>query len=152
MAQTTRSGIQTRNFLLTQALHLEGKLDWTLPAKSSFFGTPTVAAVLATPPGTYLKLIEAQIDPAKSAELEKTIQITFTDGKDSWALHVRYGVVELTESVPDKVDATLEIPRSVWAQMVLGETTLEQAIADKKAKVTGSEEDLIAVFASFDQG
>jgi alkyl sulfatase BDS1-like metallo-beta-lactamase superfamily hydrolase len=151
MAQTTRSGIQTRNFLLTHALHLEGKLDWTQPAKFSFFPTPTVAAVLATPPGTYLKLIEAQIDPAKSAELEKTIKITFTDGKDSWALHVRYGVAELTNGVPEKVDATHELPRLVWAQMVLGETTQAQAIASKKATVTGSQKDLTAVFASFGQ-
>ncbi|MBW2624267.1 MAG: MBL fold metallo-hydrolase, partial [Deltaproteobacteria bacterium] len=38
MAQTTRSGIQTRNFLLTHALHLEEKLDWTKPPKINFLG------------------------------------------------------------------------------------------------------------------
>ncbi|MHC4404016.1 MAG: alkyl sulfatase dimerization domain-containing protein [Planctomycetota bacterium] len=59
MAQTTRAGIQTRNFMLTHALHLEGKLDWTKPPKVSFFAAPTAENILATPPGTFLKLLEA---------------------------------------------------------------------------------------------
>ena len=71
MAQTTRSGIQTRNFLLAHTLHLEGKLDWTKPPEVSFFGPPTVEAVLATPPGTYLKLLEAQVDPAIGVPVSK---------------------------------------------------------------------------------
>ena len=39
----------------------------------------------------------------------------------------------------------------VRTQMVLGETTLAQAITSKKATVTGSQKDLTAVFASFGQ-
>jgi alkyl sulfatase BDS1-like metallo-beta-lactamase superfamily hydrolase len=89
MAQTTRSGIQTRNFMLTQALHLEGALDWTKPPAVSFFGTPSVKAVLATPPGTFVKLLETQVDPEKSAEVMKSIKITFSDLNQSW--HGRAG-------------------------------------------------------------
>jgi alkyl sulfatase BDS1-like metallo-beta-lactamase superfamily hydrolase len=149
MAQTTRSGIQTRNFLLTHALHLEGKLDWTKPPQFSFFGLPTVAAVLATPPGTFLKLLETQINPEKSAKIEKIVRVTFTDVRKSWGLHVRRGVAEVTEIAPKKVDATLELPRSVWAEIALGETTVEEAIASGKATVKGSKKALIAVFNSF---
>jgi alkyl sulfatase BDS1-like metallo-beta-lactamase superfamily hydrolase len=150
MAQTTRSGIQTRNFLLTHALHLEGKLDWTKPPQVSLFGTPTVNSVLATPPGTYLKLLEAQIDPAKSADLEKMVKVTFTDIDQSWSLQVRRGVVEVTENLPNEVDVTLELPRAVWAQIALRDITLEEAISSGEASVKGSEEALTAVFGSFD--
>jgi alkyl sulfatase BDS1-like metallo-beta-lactamase superfamily hydrolase len=149
MAQTTRSGIQTRNFLLTHALHLEGKLDWTKPPEVSFFGLPTVDAVLATPPGTYLKLLEVQIDPEKSAGLEKVVKVTFTDLNRSWGLQVRHGVAEVTENVPQKVDVTLKLPRDVWAQIALGEITIEEAITSGKASVKGSQKALTAVFASF---
>jgi alkyl sulfatase BDS1-like metallo-beta-lactamase superfamily hydrolase len=150
MAQTTRSGIQTRNFLLTHALHLEGKLDWTKPPQVSLFGTLTVNSVLATPPCTYLKLLEAQIDPAKSADLEKMVKVTFTDIDQSWSLQVRRGVVEVTENLPHEVDVTLELPRTVWAQIALRDITLEEAISSGEASVKGSEEALTAVFGSFD--
>lgn len=150
MAQTTRSGIQTRNFLLTHALHLEGKLDWTKPPAISFLPDPSIASVLATPPGTYLKFLEAQIDPEKSKGLESIVQINFADLNKSWALHVRHGVAEVTEYVPENVDVTLSLPRLVWAQMVLKETTLQEAISSGKATHEGSEETLLAVFNSFD--
>lgn len=149
MAQTTRSGIQTRNFLMTHALHLEGKLDWTKPPAASFLPDPTTASVLSTPPGTYLKFLEAQIDPEASKDLESIVQVTFVDLDKSWALHVRRGVAEVTEIVPDTVDVTLSLPRLVWAQMVLKETTLEKAIASGEATVEGSVEALSAVFNSF---
>lgn len=149
MAQTTRSGIQTRNFLLTHALHLEGKLDWTRPLEVHFFGSPTVEAVLATPPGTYLKLLETKIDPAKAARVEKVAKVTFTDLGLSWALHVRRGVAEVTESVPEEVDVTLELPRPVWARIALRETTLEDAIASKEASFEGDQKALSLVFGSF---
>ena len=149
MAQTTRAGTQTRNFLMTHALHLEGKLDWTKPPAISFMPDPTTASVLATPPGTYLKFLEAQIDPEKSRDLESIVQITFADLDKSWALHVRRGVAEVTEVVPDQVDATLSLPRLVWAQIVLNETTFEKAIASGEATVAGDAETLSAVFNSF---
>ena len=150
MGQTTRSGIQTRNFLLTHALHLEGKLDWKKPPAISFLPDPSTASILATPPGTYLKFLEAQIDPQASKDLESIVQITFADSNKSWALHVRRGVAEVTEFVPDNIDATLTLPRLVWAQIVLNETTLAEALSSGKAVLEGSEETLLAVFNSFD--
>jgi len=150
MAQTTRSGIQTRNFLLTHALHLEGKLDWTKPPKTSFFAPPDVGSLLATPPGTHLKLMEGQIDPKKSASLEKTVKVTFTDLKKSWAIHVRRGVAEVTQAVPKKVDATLSLKREIWAEIVLKKLSMDKAISSGKAKVSGSKKDFAAVFGAFE--
>jgi len=72
--------------------------------------------VLSTPPGTYLKFLEVQIDPEKSEDLQSIVQITFANLDKSWALHVRRGVAEVTEVVPDQVDATLSLPRLVWAR------------------------------------
>ncbi len=149
MAQTTRSGIQTRNFLLTHALHLEGKLDWTKPPKISIVGAPTVENVLKTPPGTYLKLLETQIDPSKSKTLESVIKISFTDSKKSWALHVRKGVAEVTDVLPEKVDATLQMQRKVWAEISIGNNTVAKAIDDGDINVKGSKKIVKSVFEVF---
>ena len=97
-----------------------------------------------------MKLLEAQIDPAKSADLEKVVKVTFTDIDRSWSLQVRRGVVEVTENLPNEVDVTLELPRVVWAQIALRDITLEEAISSGEASVKGSEEALTAVFGSFD--
>jgi alkyl sulfatase BDS1-like metallo-beta-lactamase superfamily hydrolase len=77
------------------------------------------------------------------------VQITFSDLGQSWALHVRRGVAEVTEIVPDAVDVTLSLPRLVWAQIVLNETSLEEVITSGEATVQGSAETLSAVFNSF---
>ena len=150
MAQTTRSGIQTRNFMLTEALHLEGKIDRFGPPAFNFFGDSTAENILGTPPGTYLKLLESSIDPEKSASLEKTVKVTFTDLKKSWAIHVRHGVAEVTEVMPGKVDATLSLKRETWAQIVLKNLSMEQAISSGSAKLGGSREDFAAVFGAFE--
>ena len=128
MAQTTRSGIQTRNFLLTHALHLEGKLDWTKPPEVSFLGAPTPANILITPPGTYLKLLETYIDPEKSKDVDHVVKVTFSDIQKSWALHVRRGVAEVSDVIPEKVDASISLPRLTWANIVLRQTTLNEAV------------------------
>ncbi len=52
MAYTTKSGIQVRNFMLTEALHLEGELDWNKPPAMLFFGEATVDGILAADPIT----------------------------------------------------------------------------------------------------
>jgi alkyl sulfatase BDS1-like metallo-beta-lactamase superfamily hydrolase len=150
MAQSTHAGIQARGFLLSQALHLEGKIDWTAPPSFAMFGLITKESILATPAGTYLKLLETKIDPEKSANLDNVVKVTFTDLQQSWGLYVRHGVAEVTENAPEQSDVTLELPRSVWAQIFLGETTPEGAIASGEASFKGSEEVLTAVFSSFD--
>jgi len=85
----------------------------------------------------------------KSADLEKVVKVTFTDLDRSWSLHIRRGVAEVSEDVPNKVDVTLELPRAVWSQIALNEITLEEAISSGKASVKGDKKALTAVFGSF---
>jgi len=87
-----------------------------------------VENILATPPGTYLKLLEVQIDPAKSAHLNKILAITFSDIDRSWGLHVRNGVAEISEGKPANADATLSMTRENWAKMVAGQSTIEKSL------------------------
>jgi alkyl sulfatase BDS1-like metallo-beta-lactamase superfamily hydrolase len=151
MAQATRAGIQTRNFLLTHALHLEGKLDWTQPPEIGFFAPPGVDTVLATPPGTYLQLLEFFVDPVASAQVNAVARVTFSDLQRSWAVHVRRGVAEVTDAVPEKTDVAIELPRKTWARIALRELTLADAVAAGEAKVTGEEATMETIVNSFDR-
>lgn len=151
MAYTTQTGIQTRGFLLTHALHLEGKLDWKQPPRMLFFGEPTVNSILASAPGSILKLLEINIDPEKSANIDRVITVTFTELEQSWALHVRRGVAEVNENVPDKVDAAIELPRKSFARIMTGGTTLIKEIEAGIATIQGNREAITEVINSFDK-
>lgn len=151
MAQTTRAGIQGRNYLLTHALHLEGKLDWTQPPEVGFIAPPGVDFVLGTPPGTFLEFLVYHVDPVASAEVEAVASVTFTDLDRSWAIHVRRGVAEVTEAVPEEVDAGVALLRETWARIALRELTLEEAIAAGDAAVSGDRAALGAIINSFDR-
>ncbi len=149
MAQTTRSGIQTRNFMLTEALHLEGKIDRFGPSPVSFFGDPSTESILATPPGTFVKLLEISIDPAASANVQRIASVNFSDLDRTWALHVRRGVAEVSENVPENVDVSITLPRLTWAKMVIREITLADAIASGDASVEGEQGALEEILATF---
>ncbi|KJS04074.1 MAG: hypothetical protein VR73_15405 [Gammaproteobacteria bacterium BRH_c0] len=149
MAQGTRS-MQTRNYMLSQALDLEGAINWNQAPSKSVFRLPSVENILATPPGTYLKLLEVQIDPAKSAHLNKILAITFSDIDRSWGLHVRNGVAEISEGKPANADATLSMTRENWAKMVAGQSTIEKSLQSGTVNHTGKKADIIEVFHAFD--
>jgi alkyl sulfatase BDS1-like metallo-beta-lactamase superfamily hydrolase len=151
MAYTTKTGIQTRNFMLTEALHLEGNLDWNKPPAMLFFGEATVDGILAAHPIATLKLLEINIDPIKSAEVNRIIEIKLTDQKKSWALHVRRGVAEVSETVPKKIDATIEMPYLSFAKIMVGDSRLRDEEAAGTAKITGSREAVNEVINSFDK-
>ncbi len=151
MAYTTKSGIQARSFLLTHALHLEGALDWKQPPPLLMFGEPTVDSILAADPIDTLKMLEIYIDPIRSAEIERVVEIKLNDQDRSWALHVRRGVAEITQQVPDNIDATIELPYRTFALIMTGETTLPSEIETGIATVTGNVEALTEVIDSFDK-
>lgn len=151
MAQAARAGIQARSFLLTHALHLEGKIDRTQPPEVGFFTPPALDLVLATPPGTYLKLLEFNVDPVGSADVHAVARMIFTDLDQSWAIHVRRGVVEVTEVVPDTTDVAIELDRSTWGRIALRELTLADAVAAGDAVITGDQSTMAAIINSFDR-
>ena len=149
MAYTTRSGIQTRSYLLTHALHLEGKLDMNKPPKFLFFGTTSVAEIMAGPVGSSIKALEYQLDPQKVSDVEKIVAITFTDLDASWSIHVRKGAIEVTEGIA-KADATLQLKREAWAKLVIGEASLKKLVSSDQTRIEGNKDTAYKVMGAFD--
>jgi len=149
MAYTTRTGIQTRSYLLTHALHLEGKLDMNKPPKFLFFGSTSVAAIMASEAGSSVKNLEIKLDPKKVADVNKVVTVTFTDLDKSWSIHIRKGAIEVTEGVANP-DATLQLKREAWAKLATGEASLKQLVSSGQAKITENEDIAYEVLGAFD--
>jgi alkyl sulfatase BDS1-like metallo-beta-lactamase superfamily hydrolase len=150
MAYATRAGIQTRSYLLTHALHLEGKLDMNKLPEFLFFGSPSVAGIMASPAGTSVKALEIKLDPAKVADVEKNVVVNFSDLDKSWTVHVRRGALEITEGRGSKIAATLEISREQWAKLVMSEQTVKVSVSAGSAQIKGDENTLYKVLGAFD--
>ncbi|MCP4749990.1 MAG: MBL fold metallo-hydrolase, partial [Proteobacteria bacterium] len=144
--------IQSRHFYLSQALHLEKKIDTSQPPLITFLGDFTTEEVMNTPPGTTLKLLESKIDPLKSIDTEKTLSITFTDLDNSYSLAVRKGVVEFRETLAEKSDFVLNLSRHTWLRLLFGEQSLKNAIESGKViAVKGSVQEIEDFLNLFDK-
>ena len=150
MAYTTRAGIQTRAYLLTHALHLEGKLDMNKPPKFLFFGSSSVAEIMASEAGTSVRALAIQLDPNKVSDVEKVVAVNFSDLDKSWSIHIRKGAIEVTEGA-DKADATLQLKRETWAKLLIGdEVSLKKLVSSGQAEIKGDKDTAYKVLGAFD--
>jgi alkyl sulfatase BDS1-like metallo-beta-lactamase superfamily hydrolase len=150
MAYATRAGIQTRSFLLTNALHLEGKLDMNKPPAFLIFGAASTAEIMASPAGSSVKALEAQLDATEVADVEENIVVTFTDLDKSWTIHVRRGIVEVSQGSEPEAIATLELPREEWAKLAIGEETVKKSVSAGTSQIKGDDGMLYKVLGAFD--
>jgi len=149
MAQSTRAGIQTRSFLLTHALSLEGKLDMNEPPNFLFFGSASVAEIIDSQAGSSIKALAFQLDPDKVSDVQKVVVVNFTDLDKSWSIHIRRGAIEVTEGAVT-ADATVHLKRETWAKLTIGEASLKQLVSSDQAKIKGSEYIAQKILGAFD--
>lgn len=141
------TGSIARAFLLTEALALEGKVNYPKLI-------PPSTKVIVFSPTTFVDYYRVRIDPKKSEETDKVIEFEFTDkGNQSVALHIRKGVVEFIPSPANyykKSDFIIKLDALTWADIYLNSTSIEEAIADGKISITGDKNLLVKLFSMFD--
>lgn len=136
MAHATPTGIQTRNFLLHEALLLEGEIS--LPESKVSGMLPLSAEMIATmPPEVFLETLSYSIDGARAVDLVARLRINITDVNSSFTLAIRHGATEFLASAPQRHDLELTLDRQAWAEVFLGHKRLKQLIAEKRATFTG---------------
>lgn len=138
MAQATPTGIQTRNFLLYEALQLEGKIPVDDPEAHGRFPLP-VEAVRALPPASTLETLSYSIDGKRALDLVATVRIDITDTSESFALRIRRGATEFAESTPENHELRLAFDTQAWAEILLGHKSLREMVDDGRAEFTGDE-------------
>lgn len=136
MAQATPTGVQARDFILTQALELEGKTNSRIPTEKSMFSPPTVQTLQAKPAKSLIKLFEMRID-AKAAEALQT-SVTFDiEGQGTSGLELRRGVAEFLDQAPASAAIRLSMNSQTLAKLILRQTSLGEAVSVGAVTVDG---------------
>ena len=139
MAQATPTGMQTRNFLLHEALQLEGKIAATDPTAAGRIPLP-VEVVAALPPVSTLETLSYTIDAKRAVDLVATVRIDVTDTNESFALTIRHGATEFAESAPEDYQLSLALDRRAWAELLLGQKSLQALLDEDRAMFSGDDE------------
>ena len=139
MAQATPTGMQTRNFLLHEALQLEGHIAAADPQAEGRIPL-TVEALTALPRVSMLETLSYTIDGQRAADFVATVRIEVTDTDEIFTLSIRQGATEFVESAPQDYQLSLALDRRAWAELLLGQTSLQRLIDDERAVFSGDNE------------
>ncbi|HMV01563.1 MAG TPA: alkyl sulfatase dimerization domain-containing protein, partial [Rhodocyclaceae bacterium] len=114
MGQVTTAA-NTRSWYLTQARELEGTVNTQkLPIRFV-----TAATVRQMPVATYVNAMRFRVDPALSANAERTLHLSI-DASD-FTLTLRHGVVTVSSGLSAQADASVRLGMDSWAPLVAGD-------------------------------
>ena len=151
MAQATPTGVQSRSYLLTEALHLEGSINRNLPpVTGQAFPPPSIDAMLSLPIGQFVRLLEYRINAEKAQQLNASVALTFADADQTHGLSVRHGAVEYTDHRPPTVDVKITIDRRHWLAIIFRQTTLASALEQGTATVSGDRDALARFLKAYE--
>ena len=126
-----------RNFYLTGAQELRNGVE-ELPAVQT--ASPDI--LLAMDTTMLLDYIAIRINPEKAVGNDMTINLKLTDTSENYVLDLHNAALSNHKGLAENADLTLEIPRTLLNQIFLKQTTLKQAVKDKKATVKGDQQKL----------
>ena len=142
------TGSISRAFLLSEALTLEGKTS--IPKL-----VPPSPEVIASSPETFVDYYRVRIDPKKSENTDKVIEFVFTDkGNKAVGLHIRGGIAEYIPVPSDyykESDYTIKMDSETWPELYLNAVTLKDVVDSGKVKITGNQNEVMALFELFDK-
>ena len=142
VAQRTTSA-NIRNWCTTKALELDGLLNLDRFRQHRF----GYSEVLAGEPTAFVKVLRVLLDPTKARGLNTDICWLFEDGSRA-GLRLRDQVAIPTDG--SDADMTVELSHEVWARMLSGKVSPEQAAIAGEIAVQGSIEELLRVLGAFD--
>ena len=134
-----------RNYYLTQALELEGKVQIDSdPSREN-----ALSFVRTIPIGKFVSAMPANLDYDKSADTEMVTGFRFPDVGEGYGIHIRRGVAEFREGFPDDPDLAITSDSMVWRELVLGLRNPVAAFASGDVKYEGSALDLVGFLRLF---
>lgn len=139
----------SRAFYLTQALALEGKVDFNrIPP--GFPGTIDEDGAKKFPIENLIKLVEYKVCPIKSQNYDKLLSIVIQDLNKEFGLHLRKGVAEFIKHQPEKADLSIELTRETWGEIVFGKVSIADVLASGQASCFGEETAVVQFFSHFE--
>ena len=142
IAQRTTSA-NVRDWCLTRALELEGKLDLSRFRQHRF----RVDEVLAKPPTTFIKVLRVLLAPERTLDLDMEVRWLFDDGSTT-GLKIRRGVAIPTTG--ETAQHQIGLTHADWATILGGKLTFAAALAEGKIQIGGDAAAVASFFSSFD--
>jgi alkyl sulfatase BDS1-like metallo-beta-lactamase superfamily hydrolase len=137
-----------RNWFLSSALELEGKLPDVRMDKSAFVPAKILAAL---PPIEVLETLKARLMAERVFDLDYRMSLRFDDRDESATVHVRRGVLAVTKGASANADAELNLSTSTLHDLVNNRLTLADAIdSGKLVLVRGQRSVLQRIESSFE--
>jgi alkyl sulfatase BDS1-like metallo-beta-lactamase superfamily hydrolase len=134
-----------RNYYITQALELEGKVE----ALDSIKPENALSFVSTVPIGRFVAAMPANLLYEKSADKEMLVGFRFPDVEEGYGIHIRNGVAEFIEGLPEDRDLTITVDSNVWREIVLGLRSPIKAFATGEVAFDGSAIDLVGFLRLF---
>ncbi|AYC33944.1 MBL fold metallo-hydrolase [Pseudomonas cavernae] len=133
--------INWRNWYLTSATELEGKLDGDKALKAgqamrAMFLSPDMLKNL--PVREFLQNWVTRVDPDKANDVNLTLGFSFPDIQEDWALEVRRGVVQLHRGIPDGTPLKLTLDKTYLDTVIGGQNSLLKGAVLGDVKVDGN--------------
>jgi len=123
-----------RNFYLSGAKELR---DGVIKAATPNTSSPDIVRNLGLT--TYLDYLAVRVNGPKAADKVLTFNVEMPDKKEKFVIYIENGVMNYTlNKHVEKPDATVILNRTVLDDINLGQTTIDQAITDGKAKIDGN--------------
>jgi alkyl sulfatase BDS1-like metallo-beta-lactamase superfamily hydrolase len=135
-----------RGFYLTAAMELRNPRG---PATGP--GLAGAGQVRELPIEQLLDSLSVRLNGPKAGASYMAFNLTLTDTKERYLLTLENAVLHHFKDRTDKsADASIEIARHEFAQLVLGEKTLDDLVTAGKAKVSGNGKKMSELVALFD--
>ena len=150
MAQATPTGVQSRSFYLTEALHLEGALDrFDLPAGRRKQPSVNIEPMLSQPPGSFVSMLQYRLNADVAGDLNVALQVDYTDLGRSFGIAIRHGAVEYMDRAPERADIVIETRRRHWVEVMVRQITFADAVEKGLLSVSGDSRLLDRVLAAY---
>ena len=134
--------INWRNWYLTAAMELEGKLDTQETAKkmANIFMPPDILAEM--PVDVSINAWTTRLKAEQTLSVNRSLGFEFPDLNETYGLTIRRGVCQFDANPGNDVDLVLTMTKPVFNEVVSGSATIEEAVAEGDIKLTGNLDDL----------
>ncbi|MEK6788707.1 MAG: alkyl sulfatase dimerization domain-containing protein [Pseudomonadota bacterium] len=111
----------------------------------------TVELLRSTPMPRFLDAMAARLKADDAEGKEYTINLVFTDLKESYVLHLKNSVLHHRAGSDPKADATLKLTHAIYLKMITGKAGINDTLLSDDLTVEGSRVDLVRFFTLFEQ-
>ena len=142
--------INWRNWYLTSAMELEGRLDTLETARkmANIFTPPDILAEM--PVDVSINAWTTRLKAELTLSVNRSLGFEFPDLNETYGLTIRRGICQFDVNPESSMDMVLTMTKPVFNQVVSSSTTIEQAVAEGRIKLTGNPDDLKRFLAYFE--